>query len=827
MGYGWTFRDGDWKRLRGIIQKLASLKLGPDSSPTFTDITLTDPDNIYDLSHDEFADFLSTEHFLQSDITHITPTLSTGLVKVTDGTGELSTVPDNSTNWDTAFSWGNHAVAGYLTTISDQPIGELSDVNVSTAADGALLQYAVTTSTWEAVNVLSSYLTTISDSRIGDLSDVVVSTSADDAILQYDITTSTWESQSVLSTFLTTISDESIGDLSDVDLTDIANDAILQYNTTTSVWECEQTAIMAYGSMYMDNADFDVVVSAADVYYEVDGRMTSGPTSSMTFGGDHYLAPVYAGFYLVTYSMSILTESVANKTVEAAIMIDGSRQAAGSSHAEVSPGGSNRPETVNGSAIFELSAAAQISLAVSNHDDGTDLVIHHASITVIRVAELLSAAVTLSDYSVGDLGDVDLTSVADNKILQYDATASAFLCEDPPAGSSYILPSTRGDDYTTTSMVSYLESLHIKNQNIEFSACPFTHGATVAATGYISSIYAPALNRIYLIPSGQTTQSSWHYIDCNTGAVVAYTHGATVVAGAYQGAAFCPSMNRIYMAPVNQADQATWHYIDACTGAVTAYAHGATAVAVAYVGAAYSPVQDRIYFAPFFQANQANWHYVNCATGAVVAFAHGATAVSGAYIGACYSPNEDRLYFVPFGQADEANWHYVDCSDGSIVAYAHGVTAVDSAYAGAVYSPTQDRIYFVPYTQAPETNWHYIDCSDGTVHAYAHGATVQSLGYQGGTYSPANDRIYFAPFGQADQATWHYIDCSDGSVVGYSHGGSASDQGYAGATYSPRDNRIYFAPYAQSNQTTWHFIQEFSTAEIPASIAANGLFNKY
>lgn len=41
MGLGYTFRDGDWPRLRQIIQKLSSLNFGPESTPTMAGLTLT------------------------------------------------------------------------------------------------------------------------------------------------------------------------------------------------------------------------------------------------------------------------------------------------------------------------------------------------------------------------------------------------------------------------------------------------------------------------------------------------------------------------------------------------------------------------------------------------------------------------------------------------------------------------------------------------------------------------------------------------------------------------------------------------------------------
>lgn len=37
-------------------------------------------------------------------------------------------------NWDTAFSWGNHAIAGYITGIGSLSIGALIDVDVTTTA---------------------------------------------------------------------------------------------------------------------------------------------------------------------------------------------------------------------------------------------------------------------------------------------------------------------------------------------------------------------------------------------------------------------------------------------------------------------------------------------------------------------------------------------------------------------------------------------------------------------------------------------------------------------------------------------------------------------
>jgi len=394
-----------------------------------------------------------------------------------------------------------------------------------------------------------------------------------------------------------------------------------------------------------------------------------------------------------------------------------------------------------------------------------------------------------------------------------------------------VLPSTRLNDFAQAELTNYLAKIQAKNINLEFKAGSWVHGATAVVNGYWGAVYSPGQNRIYLVPWGQSNQANWHYIDCETGGVVAYAHGMGALgASAYQGGVYSPTQNRIYLVPQVQSNQATWHYINCDTGAIVAYAHGLgadTPVVLAFAGGVYSPVQNRIYLVPILQANQTKWHYIDCSNGTVVAYTHGATAVASAYAGGVYSPTQNRIYLVPWAQSNQTNWHYINCADGTVVAYAHGATAVANAYLGGVYSPIENRIYLVPYAQSNQTNWHYIDCSNGTVVAYAHGATAVANGYWGGVYSPAQNRIFLVPYAQSNQTNWHYINCATGTVVAYAHGVTAAANGYIGGIYSPAQNRIYLVPQAQSNQTTWHFISEFSAAEISPSLMASTLFNKF
>ena len=66
----------------------------------------------------------------------------------------------NINNWNTAYGWGNHASAGYLTSIGS--IGSHSDVTIATLQDGQLLKYSVGNARWEnwTPNYLTSYTET-------------------------------------------------------------------------------------------------------------------------------------------------------------------------------------------------------------------------------------------------------------------------------------------------------------------------------------------------------------------------------------------------------------------------------------------------------------------------------------------------------------------------------------------------------------------------------------------------------------------------------------------------------------------------------------------
>ena len=186
--------------------------------------------------------------------------------------------------------------------------------------------------------------------------------------------------------------------------------------------------------------------------------------------------------------------------------------------------------------------------------------------------------------------------------------------------------------YNYNSLKNYLEDISNINVNSETSVNAYVNGATTVAGAYNGSIYSPSQNRIYFSPYAQASETTWHYVDCNTGAIVSYTHGATaIVNSAYYGGVYSPTQNRIYFIPYDIGPEATWHYIDCYDGSVVAYTPNipTESSGAAYNGASYSPTENRIYFSPRSEGIQTDWHYLKPLTSAVASISFASSVLMG------------------------------------------------------------------------------------------------------------------------------------------------------------------------------------------------------
>ena len=83
---------------------------------------------------------------------------SNGIMK-RSAVGTYTSITDNSANWDTSFTWGDHSTAGYLTSLPQHGLGVHTGVTLTSEQAGQLLQYNGT----QWVNWTPNYLTAETD----------------------------------------------------------------------------------------------------------------------------------------------------------------------------------------------------------------------------------------------------------------------------------------------------------------------------------------------------------------------------------------------------------------------------------------------------------------------------------------------------------------------------------------------------------------------------------------------------------------------------------------------------------------------------------------
>lgn len=211
----------------------------------------------------------STAGYLTS-YTESDPTVGTHIKNITT---------TNISNWNTAYGWGDHSSQGYLTSISNLSINTLSDVDTSscTPTNGQALVWNSTSSVWVPGNVASSGI------ALTDLS-VTQNSASGSGSLTYNNTTGvfTYTPPSAGSSNVT-----SIDDLSDVDIssTSPTNGQALVWNSTTAKFEPGTVSSGSGGS-----SESSLVNGTKTVTLESDGEIKlANTTASISDGFDFTL----------------------------------------------------------------------------------------------------------------------------------------------------------------------------------------------------------------------------------------------------------------------------------------------------------------------------------------------------------------------------------------------------------------------------------------------------------------------------------------------------------------------------------------------------------
>ena len=142
-GTGVVVKDGgSTVGTAGTIDFGANLAVSPASAGVVT-VTGTSAPSVVTLQEEgSSVGTASTINFVGAGVT---ATITSGIAKIditgNSFTGAASTITNlDISQWDQAYGWGNHASAGYLTNITGQTLGNLSNVNAATPNPGNVLK---------------------------------------------------------------------------------------------------------------------------------------------------------------------------------------------------------------------------------------------------------------------------------------------------------------------------------------------------------------------------------------------------------------------------------------------------------------------------------------------------------------------------------------------------------------------------------------------------------------------------------------------------------------------------------------------------------------
>ena len=143
-GTGVVVKDGgSTVGTAGTIDFGANLAVSPASAGVVT-VTGTSAPSVVTLQEEgSSVGTASTINFVGAGVT-ATITGGIGKIDITGSsfTGAAATITNvDISEWNTAYGWGNHASAGYLTNITGQALGNLSNVNASTPSANDVLKW--------------------------------------------------------------------------------------------------------------------------------------------------------------------------------------------------------------------------------------------------------------------------------------------------------------------------------------------------------------------------------------------------------------------------------------------------------------------------------------------------------------------------------------------------------------------------------------------------------------------------------------------------------------------------------------------------------------
>jgi hypothetical protein len=435
-----------------------------------------------------------------TDLSVTTNTAGTAALSYSNSTGVFSYTPPDLSSYLTSYTVTQSDVTThqaalsitesqisdlgtYLTGITNESIGDLSDVNSSITGSGNhVLGWDATNSRWDAqVGITPNNVNSYVDFHLNQssaatnevlswngsdydwvaqsggiaLTDISVTTNAaGTAALSYNNTTGTFSyTPPDLSSYLTGISSQSIGDLSDVNSSITgATNYVLGWDAGNSRWDATNigtyihdqvdnhlntSVAPQYGVLFWNGTDYawtTSYISRQDLSVTTNSAGTAALSYSNSTGVFTYTPPD-----LSSYLTSVALDDVSDVTITSAsngqvLKYNGTAwvnaaDAGGIALTDLSvttnAAGTAALSYNNSTGAFSYTPPDLSSYLTSYTVTQSDVTTHQAalSITESQISDLGSYLTGISGEAIGALSDVTITSASSGQVLKYNGTA--------------------------------------------------------------------------------------------------------------------------------------------------------------------------------------------------------------------------------------------------------------------------------------------------------------------------------------------------------------------------------------------------------------------
>ena len=139
---------------------------------------------------------------------------------------------------------------------------------------------------------------------------------------------------------------------------------------------------LIFGAMYNNNTSTTLTITDTTPV-EIPSGFTAGQLNGVTFANARELTVTEPGMYKIDWSISFNTAGGSGQDIEGAIGVNNTKNDQGTAHRFI--GTATDIGNIAGTAILDLADNSVISLFMINNTDGNNIVVTHASLSLVQV----------------------------------------------------------------------------------------------------------------------------------------------------------------------------------------------------------------------------------------------------------------------------------------------------------------------------------------------------------------------------------------------------------------------------------------------------------